>query len=69
MKQQEPKKLRRSNTEKVFAGICGGFGKYFQVDPVIIRVIFIFLALLSGFGIVFYILLILVVPKEEGLVE
>jgi len=58
------KRLYRSRTDSVFAGICGGMGKYFEVDSVVIRAAFLFLVLLSGFGLVFYILLMLIIPKE-----
>jgi len=61
------KLLRRSRTSKVLGGICGGLGKFFGMDPVIWRLIFVFGALFSvvipfTFA---YILMWIVVPKEE----
>jgi phage shock protein C len=42
------KNLYRSNKNKVFAGICGGLGEYFDVDPVFIRLIFLLVIVLTG---------------------
>ena len=66
------KRLYRSPTEHRIAGICGGLAEYFNVDPVLVRVIFVILFFLSGIGLLVYIILWLVVPvreKEEGTVE
>lgn len=62
------KKLRRSRTDRVFAGILGGFAKYFEVDSVLLRVLFILFVLVTGIfpGIIGYILAILVMPLENG---
>ena len=43
------KKLYRSEDNKIFLGICGGIGEYFNVDPVVIRVIFVGL-IFAGFS-------------------
>lgn len=61
----EPKKLYRSNTNKVFAGICGGFGEYLDVDPVILRVIAVILMFIT-FSVAFFAYLVLwvVIPQE-----
>jgi phage shock protein PspC (stress-responsive transcriptional regulator) len=47
-------------------GVCGGLAKYFGIDPVIIRIIFVLLIFLSGIGILAYIILAIVVPLEES---
>ena len=60
----EEKKLYRSNSEKIIAGVCGGVAKYFDMDPTIVRLIFVALALLGGPGILLYIIMLLVVPVE-----
>lgn len=59
------KRLYRSVNEKKIAGVCGGLGEYFNIDPVLVRVIFVML-LLAGVGIISYIILWVVVPKKEG---
>lgn len=58
------KKLYRSRKDKIIGGVCGGLGKYFEVDPVLIRVLFIFLAFFHGSGLILYLLLLIIVPQE-----
>jgi len=59
------KKLYRSKKDKIIAGVAGGLAEYFNVDSTIVRVVFILLTLLHGSGIIIYIALALVVPREE----
>jgi phage shock protein C len=59
------KKLYRSVDNKVIAGVCGGLGKYFDVDPIIFRVLFFILLLPGGLpGLVPYVVMWIVVPEE-----
>lgn len=58
------KRLYRSRTDRMIWGVCGGLAKYFNVDPTLVRVVFVLLALMSGFGIIAYIILAIVVPLE-----
>ena len=59
------KKLYLSNTDKKIGGVCGGLGEYFDMDPTLVRVIFILIALLSlGLGVVAYILIWMVIPRK-----
>jgi|GEM_PF-334295 len=58
------KRLYRSRKNKVFAGICGGMGEYFDIDPVIIRIITAVLTLFTGVPLVIYIVAIFVIPLE-----
>ncbi|MCX5998948.1 MAG: PspC domain-containing protein [Chloroflexi bacterium] len=58
------KRLYRSRDGRVIWGICGGLGKYFNVDPVLIRVICVAAVLLGGWTIVAYIIMRFVVPLE-----
>ncbi|MEU3315186.1 PspC domain-containing protein [Streptomyces sp. NPDC006662] len=46
--------LRRSRRDKVLAGVCGGLGRYFDLDPVVFRVVLGVLAVTGGVGLVFY---------------
>jgi len=57
------KRLYRSNTNKVIAGVCGGIGEYFDVDPVLIRVVWIVFGLM-GAGILAYMVAWIIIPKE-----
>lgn len=57
------KKLYRSNKDKMIAGVCGGLAEYFNVDPVIIRLIAFVLLLPGGLpGLLPYVVLWIVVP-------
>jgi len=57
------KRLYRSTTDRKIAGVCGGLAEYFNIDPTIIRVIFILLLLPGGLpGFVPYVILWLVIP-------
>ena len=60
------KKLYRSRENKVLAGIFGGLGEYFDVDPVALRLVGLLLFFLTGLfpGIIFYIIAIFIVPRE-----
>jgi len=59
------KKLYRSRENKVFAGVMGGLGEYFDVDPVIFRLGYLFIVILSAVipGIIIYIIAALLVPE------
>lgn len=58
------KRLVRSTKNEVIAGVCGGIGEYFEVDPTIIRIIFVILAVWGGVGIILYLIALIVMPKE-----
>lgn len=58
------KKLYRSRRNKVLGGVCGGLGEYFEVDPVLIRVLFVFLTFFNASGILLYLLLLIILPQE-----
>ena len=58
------KRLYRSGRNKVIAGVCGGVGKYLDVDPTIIRLIWILSFFVWGSGLLAYILAWLVMPKN-----
>jgi len=63
---QPIKKLYRSRQERIIAGVAGGLAEYFSVDPVLVRIIFVALALVHGLGILVYIVFLLIIPNEEG---
>jgi len=58
------KKLYRSVTDKMLAGVCGGLAEYFAIDPVIIRLIFVLAVIFGGSGILAYIILWIVIPVK-----
>ena len=59
------KKLFKSNVEKKICGVCGGIAEYFNLDPTIVRLIFVILGLWSGAGVIFYLIAALLMPNEE----
>jgi phage shock protein C len=61
---QMPSRLYRSRSQKMIAGVAGGLGEYFDVDPVLIRLLFVVTAFISGAGILAYIVLWIVIPVE-----
>ena len=52
----------------MIAGVCGGIGAYFSVDPVLVRVVFVILGLVNGFGFLLYFALTIIVPREPGMI-
>lgn len=61
------RRVTRSRTDRVFGGVCGGLGRYFGVDPVLLRVAAVALALSGGLGLVAYLIGWAVIPEDpEG---
>lgn len=56
--------LRRSKRDKVLAGVCGGLGRYFDLDPVVFRIVLGVLAVTGGVGLIFYGFAWLLLPPE-----
>lgn len=62
------KRLTRSRTDRMLAGVCGGIAKYFDIDPSLVRIGFVLLALFAGggiLGIVAYIVMMIIIPEES----
>ena len=59
------RKLYRSTSNRQLAGVCGGLAEYFNLDPTLIRVLFVILAVLGGSGVILYIALWIIVPKQS----
>lgn len=61
------KKLKRSKKERMIAGICGGIAEYFEVDPTIVRVVYVLVSIFSiAFpGILVYIILWIIIPEQD----
>ena len=58
------KKLYKSMTDKMLAGVCGGLGEYMNVDPTLIRIAAVLISLFSGgIGLVIYIAMAIIVPQ------
>ena len=61
----ENRRITRSRDEKMIAGVCGGLAEWLDLDPSIVRLIFILMALTFGHGILVYLVLALVMPLEK----
>ena len=61
---QQGRVLRRSRTDRILGGVCAGLARYFDTDPLLIRLIFVIITLAQGAGILLYLLLWVLVPEE-----
>ena len=62
----ETRKLYRSRSNRKVAGVCGGLAEYFNLDATLIRILFVVLAVLGGSGLVLYLAMWIIVPKEPS---
>lgn len=58
------KRLYRSNKDKMIAGVAGGIGEYFDIDPILVRIAFVILTFVHGIGIIAYIAALFILPKK-----
>ena len=58
------KRLHKSKKNKVIAGVCAGLANYFNIDPVILRIIWLVLVLFFGIGALAYIVLWIIMPNS-----
>jgi phage shock protein C len=56
------KRLQRSRNDKMIGGVCGGLAEYFNMDPVLVRVLLLLITLMGGAGVLLYLILWVVVP-------
>ena len=57
-------KIYRSRKDKILFGVCGGVGNYFNIDPVLIRIIFVLLVSVKGIGFLIYLISAFIIPLE-----
>lgn len=62
---QQTKRLMRSRNDRMIAGVCGGLGEYFGIDPTLFRIAFALSLFVGGSGFVLYIVLWLVMPERD----
>ena len=63
-------KLTRSKVDKKISGVCGGIGEYFDIDSTVVRILWVLATLASaGFGIVAYIIFVIVISRSEESLE
>lgn len=58
------KKLYRSNRNKMLAGVCGGLAEYLNLDPTVVRLLWVLFALFWGSGLLAYIIAAIIMPTE-----
>ena len=61
---EEKKRLTRSNN-KMIGGVCAVLAEYLDIDPTIVRIVWVLMVLFAGFGILLYIILWLIMPKQQ----
>src|SRR5688500_15151371 len=60
-----PRRLTRSSRDRIVGGVSGGIGRYFGIDPTLVRIGFVALALFGGTGLVVYAAALVLVPLDE----
>ncbi|HNX64067.1 MAG TPA: PspC domain-containing protein [Oscillospiraceae bacterium] len=58
------KKLYRSNTNRMLFGVAGGVAEYFNMDPTIVRILWVLVALFGGTGVLLYLIAAIIMPQE-----
>ena len=61
----ENKRIYRSSTNNMICGVCGGIGEYFNIDPVIIRLLMVIFCLAGGSGVIAYIIAAIIIPGDD----
>ena len=61
---EEKKRLTRSNN-KMIGGVCAGLAEYLDLDPTILRIVWVLMVLFAGFCILLYVILWLIMPKQQ----
>lgn len=57
------KRLYKSSTNRVFCGVCGGLGEYLNLDPTIVRLVWLLLICGGGSGLIVYIIAAIIIPE------
>jgi phage shock protein C len=66
MPKAQIKRLYRSGKNRILGGVCGGLGEYFNVDPVLIRLLWVIFSLFYGAGILAYIIAWIIIPRNPN---
>lgn len=59
------KRLVRTRDDSVLAGVCGGFGQYFNLDSALVRLLWVFFTIFGGSGVLAYLVAVLIIPDES----
>lgn len=63
-KKKEIKRLYRSREDRVIRGVCGGIANYFEIDPVLVRLLWVIFSMVYGSGLMAYLICWLIIPEE-----
>lgn len=63
----DTKRITRSRSDRMIAGVAGGLAAYFGIDPMIVRLAFVVLTALNGLGALLYLALWFIVPNESSI--
>ena len=63
------KKLYRSRENDMLAGVCGGIGEYFDIDPTIVRLAWVILGFCGGVGLWAYVIAAVIIPQRPQYIE
>lgn len=58
------RRLYRSGTNKILGGVCGGIGEYLNVDPVIVRLLWLIMSFALGSGLLLYVIAWIIMPRN-----
>ncbi len=60
------RRLYRSKDERMLFGVCGGFATYFDMDPTLVRLVFVLLTLATGIGLIVYLAMAVITPRDPA---
>ena len=66
MNNQPVKKLFRSRSSRIIGGVCGGLAEYLNIDPTIVRLVWVLATLFVGCGILAYIIALIIMPQQSA---
>lgn len=58
------KRIYRSRRDRMVAGVCGGLAEYFEIDPSIVRVLWVIFTMMGGSGLLAYIICAIIIPDS-----
>jgi phage shock protein C len=62
----DSRKLRRSKDNRMVAGVAAGVAEYFDLDPTVVRLVWVLMVIFAGFGVLLYLIMWIVVPEEAS---
>ena len=63
------KRLYKSTTNKMRDGVCGGVAEYLNLDPTVVRLVWVILACMGGSGLVAYLIAMLIIPEKPKIID